>query len=297
MSTARRRRRLPAPAPATLALLLLPVVALAQQPPSSDPPNAVDPAPCLNLFQLVSRPTVTTAACAVRPRRVLLEAGYTNQTTSALTGGNLTTYPQALLRIGLFRNNELDLFVPSASRQSSPAPATTGLGDSAAGYHYQLPVMGKAIIGFNSFVTFPTGAIGFTAGGTGLTLNVDWAYSFSPRIGLSGTLGYSAQSAQTGGGLPQTVGTAFRRFAAFNPSVVVTKSLGTTAQAYLEVFGTTKTSPGGSGRYLYDAGVQKQLSANLQVDLSAGQTFTPSSGNTHVRYFSVGFARRFSRHF
>jgi hypothetical protein len=289
------RRRLPSPAIATLTLLLPPATALAQQPPASGSPNPNQPDPCLNLFQLVSRPTVTTAACAVQPRRALLELGYVNQTTSTPSGGNLVIYPQAQVRLGLFRHNELDLFVPSAEQQSSPAPRTSGLGDAAAGYHHQLPVIGKAIIGLNGFVTFPTGSTGFTAGGTGLTLNVDWSYAFSPSIGLSGTLGYSALSAQRVGGTPQTTGPSFQRFASFNPSIVVEQALAKTAQAFLEVFGTTRTGPGAGGRYLYDLGLQKQLSPDLQVDLSAGQTFTPSSGNTRVRYLGVGFARRFSR--
>lgn len=239
------------------------------------------PDPCLNLFQLVSRPTVTTSACSVQPHHALMESGYTNETGD----GHSANYPQALMRIGLRRYSELDLTLPSYNQQSSEGQVQHGVGDIALGLHYELHPTGKAIFGLNGFATFPTGAKAFTAGATGETLNLDWIYSLSDKLGLSGTIGYAASSTLGAPNSPP------QRFHTFNPSIVIAPSLGRSTQAYAELFGASTYGPGGSGRYAWDVGLQRQLSPSTQIDVSTGRTLTTTGGS--AKYVGFGFATRF----
>ena len=251
---------------------------------SAMPAMATDP--CASLLALVTRPTVTTSGCSVKPGQTLIETGYTNQTTSGAGGGVMVTYPQAEVRIGLPRKWEFDVFVPSWNK-TAMAPATSGPGDASAGVKYEFGYTSRLLTGADVVATVPTGAAPFTGGGPSYAYDVNAAYTLSPNVGLSATAGYNSVSA------PGPTG-AIERFGTFSPSLVLADMLGRNFQVFAEAYGSTTAGPGLGGRYGVDVGLQKDVGSRLQLDVEYGDTLTVIGG-LHPHYVGFGAAYLFGR--
>ena len=113
----------------------------------------------------------------------LLENGYTNLVTTGPGGGNTTTYPQSLIRIGT-SDPHLDVEVgPISENHSSVGGASVGgMSDLAIGAKYELGYTSNADWGVNAVVTIPTGATAFSAGNAQYTGNFNWAYTAELRV-------------------------------------------------------------------------------------------------------------------
>jgi len=102
--------------------------------PSPSPSPSAPSDPCGSILSIVTRPTVATAVCAVRPHHALLESGYTNSVTTGLGGGNAASYPQALIHVGTGdRRLEYELTPPSIVNANTGGAVTRGATDAGAG--------------------------------------------------------------------------------------------------------------------------------------------------------------------
>jgi hypothetical protein len=255
--------------------------------PPASPAPAVSPAPaetpagpsdpCTSLSNLVSRPTFSTAACAVKPRDLLIETGYTNATTSGNGAGNLVTYPQASVRVGLGHNLEVDLDPDSLARLSGP-PAINGTTDSAIGAKYEFGYTSNLVYGVNVLYTLATGSPPFTGNGNGILANLNAGLSLSPAFSLFATLGYNEQSA----GTPVVPA----RVHDVQPSLGATLSLPQSFDVFLEGYDQSATAPGLGGRFGYDTGFQKDVGSRLQLDFNYFDYLGVQNG-AHLH--SIGF--------
>jgi hypothetical protein len=230
------------------------------------------------MSSLVSRPSVATSACSVKPNHLLIESGYSNTSASGSGGASSTaSYPQPSLRAGMLGKLEFDIDPPSLERQSS-APVVRGTSDSGIGFHYEFGYTDKLVYATNVVYTIPNGSPGFSANGDGVLLNADAAYTLSPALGIFGTFGYETQS---GGTVSSPA-----RYRAIAPALGLTLTLPAGFDVFVEGFGQSSTGPGQSGRYAFDLATQEDVGTRLQLDLNLFEY--PSAGN-RPRQSAPGF--------
>ncbi len=266
------------------ALAAIPLASSAQSLPSPAPTastSAMPPAPsdpCAALSSLVSRPTFSTAACAVKKGDLLLESGYTNLTSSGVGASSSITFPQGNLRVGLGRNVEFDLN-PQSVGYLSGSPRQVGITDGSIGLKYEIGYSSRLLYGVNALYTLPVGSANvFSANGDGVLANLNGAFVVSPNVGLFATVGYNAQNA---GSIA-----APARYHDFQPSLGVSISLPVNFNVFLEGFGVSSTGAGLSGRYGYDTGFQKDIGSRLQVDFNYFNYLGVQNGK---HQYAIGF--------
>jgi hypothetical protein len=249
-------------------------------PGASAAPSVAPDDPCTAMLAVVTRPTVTTAACAVKNGRWLVETGYTNTLITGSGGGVTAAYPQALIRVGSFaRNVELDVAPPTVLRSSSRGNVTSGDGDTSFGAKWEIGYTRKAVYGVDFVVTEPTGDRSFTAGSETYSGSINGSYALSPEFGLASTISF-----ETIGALDAR-GAAFRS-GEFVPSLTLTAALPVNSQVFAEAAYFSQSAPGLAARTLYDLGYQKGLSSRVQIDVEAGFAPAPVNG---LRQHYVGF--------
>ncbi|MDQ2907824.1 MAG: transporter [Candidatus Eremiobacteraeota bacterium] len=264
-----------------VAMLLMPREAAAEPAPIPNPsasPEAAASDPCAALSSLVSRPTFSTAACAVKRGDLLLENGYTNLVSSGAGASALVTFPQTNMRVGLGRNVEFDLNPPSLGYLSG-APRRVGITDGALGFKYEIGYSSRLLYGINALYTLPVGSPDvFSSNGDGILVNLNGALTLSPAIGLSATVGYNAQN---GGTLA-----APARYHDFQPSLGASVSLPQSISVFAEAFDQSATAPGLGGRFGYDTGFEKDVGSRLQLDFNYFDYFAVQNGQ---HQHSLGF--------
>jgi hypothetical protein len=263
----------------------VPVRAGATAAPSASPSVSASPSPtpgpvsdpCTSLSNLVSRPSFSTSACAVKPNDLLIESGYSNTTAQGTGATSTISFPQATLRLGLAHDFEVDVATPSYERQSS-SPKISGTSDSGLGLKYEIGYTSKVTYGVNALYTLDTGSAGFSGNGNGILANVNGALTLSPAVGLFGSFGYNAQSAGTA--------LAQQRYHGFDPSLGVSVSLPQSFSIFAEGFGMSSTGPGLGGRYAFDTGILKDVGSRLQLD---AEYYDYPGYQNGTRQASVGF--------
>lgn len=255
-------------------------VASASPSPAPTPHTAGDP--CGSIISIVTRPTVTTSVCTVRPHRVLLENGYTNTVTTGSEGGTTASYPQSYLRFGSANPHiEFDVTPPSESRSSVGGSLADGSTDTGLGMKYELGYSARWIYGINGAVTFPTGTKAFSAGNPQYTGNFNWSYTVNSVIGLAGTVGFNAFSGLSSSGLPQS-------YFAIVPSFLVTASLpGSPSELFAEYVYYSQAGVGLGDKHLFDFGYERDLGDRVQLDAEYGFSPTPLAGQRQ-RYVGAG---------
>lgn len=234
-------------------------------------------------MSIVTRPTVTTSVCTVRPRHVVIETGYTNATTIGAGGGQTVQYPQAFVRFGTGDPHlEFAVTPPSYATTSLGGPALGGTTDASAAVKYELGYTSNAVWGVNAQASVPSGSRAFTAGGAQYTGNVNWAYTLSSEFSLAGTFGFNSLTGFNANGVVQ-------RYFCFIPSLEATAALPGSSQLFAEYAYFTQSGIGLSSRSLFDFGYQKDLGPHWQIDLEAGIQPTVLNGQ-HVHYVGAGLA-------
>ncbi len=272
---------------AALAVALAPCAALAQAVPAPSPspaagpapPGAIGPAlgandPCTSLAAIVTRPSVTNSVCTVRPNHVLIETGYQN--TTAAGGGNTVAYPQTLVRVGTaIPALELDVAPPSVARASGGGAVTSGPTDVGAGLKYVFGYTPKFSYGGQVFFTAPTGANGFSAGGTQTTYALQAGYTLNSVFSLAATL--QDQSLLAGG----------TRYSSFVPSLVLSAALPNATGLFAEAAQFTKAlGPGTPTRTQYIVGAYRDFGQRFQLDAETG--FSPTTATGRYHYAGLG---------
>jgi len=221
--------------------------------------------------------------CTVRQRKVLLETGYTNTTTTGRGGGYTASYPQALARFGSGDSQfEYDIVPPSANVVNFGGTRTSGTTDLGFGVKSELGYNARASWGANAFVTIPSGSPGFTAGAAQYTGNFNWSYTVNPTIGLSGTLGFNSLA-----GL--NVNNQVKRFFSFIPSIIVSAYYPANSYFFAEYTYFSQAGVGLGGRSLFDYGFVHDVGPHLQLDIEAGVQPTTLNGQ-RLHYIGAGIS-------
>jgi hypothetical protein len=257
------------------------LVALASPSPSPTPPLSD---PCGSILSLVSRPSITTSACTVRPGHVLLENGYINTVTTGPGGGNAVAYPQSFLSVGTFDPHlEFDFTPPSVERSSADGPPTiTGSSDIGVGAKYELGYSRRWVYGANVVLTIPTGTPAFSAGNAQYTGNFNWTYSVNSAIGLAGTVGFNALSAYNASDIAQS-------YFAFIPSVATSLTLSDGSTLNAEYVYFSRAGPNLQSNNLIDVFYVRDFGAHVQFDVEAGWYSSAQNGQSE-HYAGAGLS-------
>lgn len=251
--------------------------------PSHPPARTAVADPCGSILSIVTRPTVGTGVCTVRPNHVLVENGWSNTVLTGAGGGDIASYPSSFIRIGtVLPRIEIALTPPNVMRSSVGGSIIGGSSDGAIGVKYEAGYTSKALWGANVQISEPTGTPAFSAGGAQYTANANWGYALSPVVGLAGTFGFNTLSAFDASG-------NVRHYAAFIPSMEMTIALSSRSQAFAEYAYFSHAGLGLPGKSVLDAGYQRALSENGQIDIEYGFTPTPIAGQ-QGRYIGFGLS-------
>lgn len=170
-------------------------------------------------MSIVSRPSITTAVCTVRPHHVEVESGWDNTTTTGAGGGSLGSYGIGAIRFGTGDPHFEYLVQPPTKYVPPSGTSTTNTwGDAGFGLRKELGYTSNWLWGVNGVVTVPTGGSAYTAGGMQFTGNFNWAYTVNPVIGLAGTVGVNELRAYNASGTSQS-------YFAFTPTLETTATL------------------------------------------------------------------------
>lgn len=247
--------------------------------PAPTPP----PDPCAPIIAIVTRPTVTTSVCTVRPNHVLVENGWVNTVTTGPGGGNTAVYPQTFIRIGTsLKRVELAFTPPTWNTSSTGGAVTSGVSDIAFGAKYEGGYSNRAAWGVNAQISAPTGDRAFSAGGAQYTGNFNWSYTVSPVFGLAGTFGYNSLTGVGANG-------RLERFSSFVPSVVLTGTLPAASELFAEYVYFSHAGAGLGSKSLIDAGYVRDFGQHVQIDVEYGISPTTIDGQRQ-KYFGAGFS-------
>jgi hypothetical protein len=270
-------------AAAIVGLQGLPAPALADAAaPTPTPSPTVTPAPaapypCTNINADVTRPSASTSVCAVQPRHVVVETGYTNTTTTGVGANSTTNVPQAFIRTGIGPRIEFNFTPPSAESTNNGIATTSGTSDIGFGLKAVLGYSSRGLYGIGGSMTVPTGSAAFTNGANTYELTLNGSYSLTSSLSLFGTAGFASLVGTDANG-------NLARFGSFIPSVGVTYSLPSSWYVFVEGADFGKVAPNAGNRLLVDYGVQK-ASGRVQFDAEAGNALNVVNGS---RYHYVG---------
>jgi hypothetical protein len=265
--------------------------AIAQSPasaPSPSPSASATPSgpsdPCGSLLSIVNRPSFGTGVCTVRTGHFDIENGYTNTVTTGPGGGNTVVYPQSLIRLGTFDPHlDFELGVPSFNVSSVGGSVLSGWNDLNVGAKYELGYTSNALWGVNGVVTVPSGIHGFTAGNAQFTGNFNWGYTINSVLGVSGTLGFNAFSANNAAGVAQS-------YFAFAPTILMSAALpGGPSQVSAEYAYFSSAGPNLGSKSWFDFIYARDFGSHVQVDVEYG--FSPTSiGGQKQHYVGAGLS-------
>lgn len=264
--------------------MLTPIVLAANPTPSPTP--AAGPCSQGALASISDRPGLGRApasdgaACVALPATVVLEAGYRNQTTAGAGTQNLSTVPNAVVRVGLHGDNEALVALPAFSNRSGidlasgfePAAGTQDIGIGFKHLLYDGAIVQHAI---NLFVTFPTGrpngASGFTSGLPTYTLGYSVVVAASSRLSFSSTQNFIDNAAPNAAGTPQ-------RFFTYQPSISGSFALSPNVSFALQNQWSFPNGPGAGTGDRALAGVQVTASAGVVLDAEFEVNLLPHPG-------------------
>ncbi len=211
---------------------------------------------------LTDRGSLTDTPCVVPNKQVLIEGGHQYQ--NLIDTGTLSAFPQVQATLGLPKQTEIFVDVPSYIDLSRPH--LSGATATNVGAKAEVFATKTWIVSGMGYVTIPGGSRVFGSDGTGATINAIGLYNLNSKISLAAMLG--------GSSLVMPFDAGGDRFNSFNYSVSLGFAPVEKITLFAEVFGQTKTSPvTGDG-----------------VDWNIGMLYV---WNKHI-VFDVEYADRFS---
>lgn len=243
--------------------------------------------PCLPLFlsanlacceappELVTdRPDQTESTSIVPPSFTQIEIGWTHAMDDE--DGEEThsdSLPETLLRLGLTDRLELRLGHSGHSWEridfdnGAPSEESEGWGDSEVGFKYDLWdeveecfIPDAALI---AHLSLPTGAGGHSTKRADPGFRFTFSHTLAEDLALSYNLGAEWETAEDSRGEEDTLSSLVW-------TVSVGKSLTDRLGAFVELFGDTPLSAGGTPASSFDGGFTYLIAENLQIDVLAG---------------------------
>ena len=263
--------------------MILVAAALTLAVAAADPTPTPLPDPCGSINSLVTRPTISTSACTVRPHHVLVENGWSNTIATGSGAGATTSFTQTFIHFGTWDPHlEFAVTPPSWNRSNAGGSVVEGASDVNFGAKYELGYDADAVWGANVQVSVPSGDVGFTAGAPQYTANLDWTYTVNPVYSLAGTISLDSLAGFDAKG-------DLRRFDAFEPAVVLSAGLSPSSQAFLEYGYFSRSGPDIGAKTVIDLGLVRVLTPHSQADVEFG--FSPTSvAGQKTHYIGVGFS-------
>lgn len=163
--------------------------------------------------------------------------------------------PETQVRIGLARSTEFQIFVPNYVLNKSGGDFSSGVTDlSEIGIKQQLPIPGKFKAAIIASVTAPTGTARLSRGGTSGILRLPYLYAINNRWSI--------------GGMQSLLIINYGNSVQWQPDVLVSRSIGKKACAFLEYGGyfTTHRFP----LNLIHLGAAYKVSRRQQIDTHCG---------------------------
>jgi hypothetical protein len=266
---------------AMIALLIASALLHGTPSPVQTPRPSSTPDPCAGpaaLLAALNRPTVGFSPCAVAAGKVLLEEGYQLQRGPGTE--RTAQYPQGFERVGIGSGWEIDALGPAFNVVADHGMTAAGLSDAGIGFKFRIPIRPALTLAVDGLYTTPNGSREFTAGASTETINADASYPLSPSVGIGTTLAFSSTAG--------TVGGIRKRYTVFEPSVVLTKQIGTPLQVYAEYVAAGNPDAGIGGRAFVDYGFQRLFGQNFEIDVEEGSTFSRDPAK-RFNYFGAGF--------
>jgi hypothetical protein len=218
----------------------------------------------------LGRPTANNGSpCVVSPARVLIEAGFREQTTAGAGGAStLSVFPLALIRLGLGGRTELVVQPPAFSNRGGTnlggvfVPAS-GAQDAGVGFKRLLTDRADFQDAVAIFYTAPSGSpqgsTGFSAGGPTYTLTYTAAFALKGNVGVSLTQNAVANASPNDP-------TGATRFFSYQPSLTIGYGF---APSFTLIAANQITTPlgpaGGTGNRVL-IGLQRVLSPGVVLD-------------------------------
>ncbi len=234
--------------------------------------------PCADESPLtyVDRPSIGTSPCVVPNKKTLLELGFIH--ASLLGEGTQQLYPQAEFRIGLPKNSEIIVLLPSFTQQS--INPDSGLGATSVGYKRIVAGTNQWIATAEGVLTLPSGSRNYGSKGYGETINGIFNYNLTSEFSVTSMLGVSYQTDPifNGGG----------RFLTVNPDVILSWSKDK-VQIYGELFGQSKTAYDQNSGFNVDVGIMYLVRPHFMMDLTVGQRISGSLGG-YSHFVGTGMA-------
>lgn len=236
--------------------LALPLVVITFNASAATPNN-----PCqgISLLAITDRGSITNTPCVMPSKTALLETGY--QYKQFKQAGSLQNYPQPTLFVGLPARTELAVVMPTYYQQ--PEIPFSGFSATAVGIKHEFAYGENWVTAAEAFLAPPGGSRAFGNPGTGAFVNGMASYIINSRVTMTLMIGGSTATEDSFSG--------GERFNSFNPSLVLIYTPVEKASIFVEVFGQTRTGPDLGGNYNVDCGVLYLLTANVVLDLEAGQ--------------------------
>ena len=223
------------------------------------------------------RPDFTDGVHTVARGRQQLEVGYTYQQSRGAGAAYIRSYPEALVRIGVFERAELRIGQNYLTEHSgSGAPGVSGFDDLNLGTKITLTDSHGLVpaLAVEGNVSLPTGAAAIGAGKAlpGAALLLGWDTDGPWSAGVEGYVSTTADDNGVGLG-----------------SLSVQYQLSDRWQLYGEVFAQRALSGPGSAQQYFNAGVHFFVNRNVQIDARIGAGLNQNAD----RYFTgFGFAIR-----
>jgi hypothetical protein len=260
------------------------VLAQASPSPSASrvPASSAPSDPCGSIISIVTRPTITTSTCNVRPGHALLENGYANTVSTGSGGGITASFPQEFLRIGVTQHVEIAITPPSFERTSAGGPLVSGFTDTNVGAKWEMGYTSKAVWGMSAQLSFPSGSPAFTAGESQYVFNGNWGYTVNPLFAMAGTVGLNALAGTGPTG-------AISRFGAVAPSVVFELTPTSTTEVFAEYAYISKAGVDLPGKTTLDVGLIGDVGTGVQLDVEAGWSPTLINGQRQ-HYIGAGIS-------
>ena len=232
------------------------------------------------LLSVVNRPTVADSPCTAPDNKVLVELGY--QYLKLRPIGLEQNYPEAELRFGLPKDNEIYVFLPNYVHHSFFP--YSGFNTTSIGYKHEIDYTHKWIVTLDSSVTPSSGSRYFGDKGWGALFGGLYSYNFNDSLNITCELTLTTQTASSFDG--------GQRFTSLNPDAFLTWSINDNLQAYGEIYGQTKTAVNEGSGFNIDGGLIYLVSKNFTIDLEAGQRLNGSLEKLE-HYFGTGMVVQF----
>jgi hypothetical protein len=223
---------------------------------------------------VTDRPDFTESPNAVAAGHFQVEGG---ATFSSVDEEDADTFGEVLVRIGFGKGWEARIGVPSYERIDGPGGSVSGFGDPSVGFKLRLTPEtdlqpGRPEAALLVGTSIPSGDEELSDGTWQPEARIALAWGINPVLSVSSNVGYAYTE-------DPAAGQRFHQIlASLSLGLALTERLG----AFIEGYGFSEETVGGSETGYMDAGFTWLIGNDLQLDVRAGQGFNDADPDWFV---------------